>query len=575
MAIPAFFIDNVTVIKSGTVVVRGNRVTNLKSNTASVTGIYIANCKSLRAYRNQASTLSAKPDIDPFRDQEVSIGMQLVSCGLLSKGVQGTAILVYNTQTRCDFGLVAGSRSNLPNIYNNTTYNCNTHLSLGSDTELKNISMSNAEEHRSFNAGVAINALGTVSIDNFIKYGVANFDPDITQGENAYTEKPLFIDEKNENFTPDYVSPVINKGVANPLQTTYVDIGGVTTKITTEDTVQPDYQWDLLDNTFWDVDNEDSVEMAFIRTLQSRVVGANQAALFSAVRDYKLLEADSNLGFSEVFPTYSVYANESRTKKRVQDLWFAATNPGTIQALQNAIGGYNRYPSFFRRLEDRPNAWVIGDSTLGVDNVLLGQDGLRYGIQIEVLGTNTLSTSASGEAYDLVQNSVADLAPTHWFLRDEAQPENYIMFAEDYNGLENSTLNNMRFNDDNGIEPQGTGSCSLISPPISTTTSPVSGSTITVAASGYELSVLDRLYNPEVSRKVYYRKGDSAAEVTSSNWTEVTYHIGELLTLDKQFIQFRVTLQDVENTYDYEFVSLALRPYQAKRNWPSGFRLLA
>jgi len=329
-----------------------------------------------------------------------------------------------------------------------------------------------------------------------------------------------------------------------------------------------------MDKTFWDVDNDLTAEVSWIKAFQSRILANVDLATSTTRRDFFIKQMESALGFAELWPTNAGYQNNSKFQKRIADLWYAVLNPETLQAMQNAIGGYNLYPSFFKRLEDMDDCWVLGESSIGIDNTLLGYEGAKYGILIEMLGTSTISYAMSGECYNNVMNSVADAAPVKWRPYDYPQPVDYLLFTDSWNNWENCVLTNMIYNEDFNISPQSINTnCECVTPLIPTGAFPVSGViTVGPAPSGgglVEVSLLDRMYSEVLARQLYYRQGDTLMEVEADSWTQVTSVIGGYILLDTAYVQFKLDVQNVLRLGDYEFIALALRPWTEKRTgWP-------
>jgi hypothetical protein len=256
------------------------------------------------------------------------------------------------------------------------------------------------------------------------------------------------------------------------------------------------------------------------------------------------------------------YASQTKFHKRVMDIWFSGLNPAVVQSYQNGIGGYNFLPSFFKRMEDYEDGWIIGVSYIAHDNWLNSMEDLKYGIGIDVLGTSTMNQATSGECYNNVMKSLADIAPVRWFLHDQVQPPGYLIFTDMYNSFEDCPLSNMHYNDDFNISIIEEGTDGRITTPlIRTDTLVASGS-----PSGFvEVSLLDRTYSENITREFYYRQGTS--EATMPAWEEITDWIGGVLTLDQPYVQFRIDVTNVIREIDYEFQGIGLRQYSSARDW--------
>ena len=212
---------------------------------------------------------------------------------------------------------------------------------------------------------------------------------------------------------------------------------------------------------------------------------------------------------------------------------------------------------------------LFRSSDVDVDNWLLGQEGQKYGILIDVLGLSTLSQEASGECYNNTMKSVADIAPVRWNLHHEPEPEHYRLFTDLYNGFENCELSNMVYNDDFNISPDIVQQdCQVTTPLISTEGIGASGIVYTetgpVSGAG-ELSTLDRIWSDNITRTMHYRLGES--EATMAEWTEVEHPIGEIIGLNSSYIQFKILVENCLRQIDYEFIGLCLRPYSSGRVW--------
>lgn len=561
--LPAFYVDNVQVFQTKTHTVRGNTVSDCYG--ATVTGIHITNCDTLRAKSNTVMRMRSLTgdstcfEIDNIRD----------------------ALLIYHIGSRANKSMYFHDIVTLVS-YNTTTHNCGLHHRLDRVTsaEMYNLALSVYEDHTNYlnSIGFLVDGSSTLTADYLDTFGISTLDigaGTVTIGSTVYLDKPLYFDEANDDLTPDHIAILVNTGTENPLHTVLTDIGGAESQVTNEATADRTYHQKLMDNTFWDVDNDQTAEVGYIKAFQSRILANTELAITTAKNDFYIKWMESSLGFSELWPTHAYYHNKTKFHKRVSDLWFSTNNAETVQALQNGIGGYNRYPSFFKRLEDTEDCWVIAHSAVGVDNTLLGYEGVKYGIRIDVLGVSTISQAMSGECYANVMDSVADVAPTKWRLNEYPQPVNYMLFADMWNNYEQCVLTNMIYNDDFAISPDLPNvDCTCLTPLIFTGVAPISGvSTVGPAPSGgglVEISLLDRMYSEVLTRQLYYRQGDSNADVVADTWTEIPNVIGGYFLLDKVYVQFKLTVQNVLRVNDYEFVSLALRPwYQRRTGWPT------
>lgn len=541
MALPSFYIDNINVNFSETVIVRGNTVSNCYGK--KITGIQVKNCTNLRAKNNKVLNLKTL-DGTGFNFQTIN-----------------NALLLYNVTSRCTTGFKLGSITAL-NVYNLTSHNCTTHIHSGSSGLFKNIALSSYIDHKTYKAciGFLLSSGVTIDLDYALYCGLDNLNSGgtLTQGSSVQEKKLLYVDEQNDDLTPDNISDAVNSGTANPIRTDSPDIGGIESEITDELTADRKYQYELLDNSFWDVDNQDSIEMAFIKAYQSRILANAESAEQSVERDMYAKTADSTLRFSELYPMSMRYANAQKFKLRVMDMWYAGQNAGTITAYNGSIGGYNLFPSFFKRMEDIDDAWIIGVSHVDYDNYLLGMEAQKYGIAIDVLGLSTLTRETSGECYNNVMKSVADIAPVYWTIHDEPQPSGYLLFTDLWNSFENCELENMFYDDNFSISPDIVLQDCVVTTPLIPT--------ITWAASGQvELSVLDRIYSEIITRTVYCRQGIGVGNM--SDWVSVEHPVGDIINIAAPYIQFKIEIEDIIRRIDYSFIGLCLRNYTTNRIW--------
>jgi hypothetical protein len=546
MTIPTFYPDNVTVLKSDTLLVRGNEVSDLTGPT--VTAYKLNNITNLRAKNNKALRIlsptgnSTGFDVDQVAD----------------------AVLVYNTASRIVTGFDFGAVASL-DVYNATVNNCTTGFSTASGGTFRNIALSAVKGNSLYRVanGIVSTAGTQLNVDYVVHSGLAIFASGlITEGDNITEELILYIDEANDDLTPDYVSALVNAGTDNPLLTASSDIGGIESEVTTEATAEVNYWYSLIDNVFWNTADKFSVESSFIRAFQSRVLANTEVTVSKVQRDTHIKLAASMTRFSELYPMHARYATQTRFKKRVMDMWYAGQNPATIQAYQNSIGGYNLFPSFFKRMEDYADGWIVGVSFVAYDNWLNSMEDLKYGIGIDVLGTSTMNQATSGECYSNVMSTVADIAPVRWFLHDEVQPTGYLVFTDMWNGFENCTLTNMHYNDDFNLGITDVDQAArAVTPLISTLAILGSG----VASGNVEISLLDRRFSEDVDRDFYFRQGTAADSMSA--WEELTVPIGSVLAVTDPYLQFRVDVDDAPSEIDYEFMGVTLRTYTSARSW--------
>jgi len=546
MTLPVFYVENVVVMDADTLMVRGNRVSDISGMGAI--GIQVTAVTNLRAKDNQAVRIRS-----PFADAK---GFEISNVT--------DAVLVYNVASRTNTGFDFSSIRSL-DVYNLTAHLCDRCV-VCEDGTFRNIAFSAYQEYDLYGKSYGFYApTGDIDIDYVYYWGLADLvesSVSTTSGSEVLEKHILYLDEPNDDLTPDYISPTVNSGTPNPLLVDTSDIGGVESSVTTETTAKINYWYELLDNSFWDISNQYSVEASFIKALQSRVLASAEVATTQAKNDMYIKTAVSVERFSELFPMYARYANSSAFKKRVMDVWYAAQNVGTIQAYQNAIGGYNLFPSFFKRMEDYEDGWIIDVSYVAYDNWLNSISDLRYGIGIDVLGTSTMNQATSGECYNNMANCVEDIAPIRWFLHNEVEPYGYLMFTDSYNSFEDCECINMHYNDDFNISTTVVDVSGQITTPLIPTASLVTTGT---GPSAIEVSMLDRIWSEDIARNMYYRQGASVG--TMSAWTELDNAVGEVILVDQDYLQFLITVDGVVREIDYEFMGICLRWYTSQRDW--------
>jgi hypothetical protein len=541
-----FYVNNDSVTFENTIFIRGNTVSDCYGD--SVIGIYATYHDTLRLKNNKTLRLRS------INKNATGFNLSAIR----------NALLVYNVASRCNRGFYFTNISEL-NVYNLTSHNCLTHIESDVAGYFYNLSLSAYPDSTYWNNCYGIKANAAIYADYIMYYGLGSLvDPTgtgiVTQGSNISLEHILYFDEQNDNLLSDYISPTVKSGVTNPLGDATPDISGIKGVVTNEYSVDRVYQYDLIDNSFWNVEDDYAVEMCFIKAFQSRILGNSETATTQVVSDYYLKTANSTLAFSELYPTHAYYNNASKFKKQVMGLWYSGQNVGVTSSYSVSIGGYNLLPTFINRLESFDGCWVINESYIDVDNYLLGDEGERHGIGLDVLGVSTMSSGASAECYTNVMESVADIGDVRWVLHDEVQPETYVMFTDMYNGWEDCTLDNMIYNDDFAIITDSIGaSGQIITPLISTEGLSISGGP-SGSVSGYvELSTLDKLFSETVQRDMYYRVGPNINNMTG--WSVIERPIGEILYNENEpYIQFRLDIFDVKRQMDYEFVGLCIRP---------------
>ncbi len=549
--LPAFYADNVRLIKSRTINVRGNVATNIVGGT--VKAFDIKNCENVRVKNNRAHKIRS------LSGTAVGFNFDHIK----------NAVMVYNTCSRAQVGFNFNTIQSL-NFYNATAHLCNTAFMSDSSGTFRNIAISSYSGYDLYKKATGFYVSnGTINLDYCLYYGLSSLveHGSVTLGDTIIEDQALYLDELNDDLTPDYISVQIGAGTENPLRVSTPDIGGVQSKVTSEETAAQNYWYDLIDNSFWDIENEKAAEVSFIKAFQSRVAAASDVATTQVKKDVYIKIAESVQRFAEVFPAYIRYETQVEYNKRVADLWFASQNPATVQSYQNGIGGYNLLPSFFRHMQAYADGWIVNVSYIAHDNWLGSMQDLRYGMGIDVLGISTLNQATSGECYTNIMNCIADIAPVRWFLHEEVQPTGYVVFTDMWNGFENCTLTNMLYNDNFGISiddidvNDGTGK--IITPLISTEN--IATSSVSSSGQAVEVSLLDRVWSESISRDLYWRQGHSTASMSS--WELITDPIGGVIYMNCPYLQFRVDISEVKRSVDYEFQGIALRGYTSTLDW--------
>jgi len=384
--VPAF-IDNNLITRTNTVQVLNNTVTDLSGATAVAFALY--NTTNALFKHNKALRIRSSLDM--------AIGYQIDYSLWL--------IMIYNVASRTNTGFYFDHVVDL-DVYNTTVHDCNLGFYSKARGTFRNIALSSYPDTALYRNSYGFYADGVVlDVDYAILYGLTSLveSGSVIEGGNVSEKQILYQNEPADDLTPDPISVLTHVGTDNPYTQVYFSIGGIESPVRGELSTDHMYHYDLMDNTFWSVDENTHAEVALIKALQSRVIANAELALTTAIRDYYLKTMESTLGYSERWPTYAYYADAYTFSRRVMDLWFATQNPGTVQAYQNAIGGYNLLPSFFKRQWDDDDYWNIGSHIINLatdparvlgTSWLPGGEGQRYGITIDVLGYSTLSSSA-------------------------------------------------------------------------------------------------------------------------------------------------------------------------------------
>lgn len=552
MALPYLYIDNVNLTHTETVQIRDNRVYDCYSN-GTVIGIHASNLDHVRVKDNQVMRIRSITD---------SLGMQFNHCN--------DVLLQSNTISRVQSG-VSFHAVNTLNVYNLTVHNAQHCIESDSSGTFRNVVLSTYQDSRYYksNYGFYLSGSPTIDLDYcyYMNLGQLAYGGTVNVGTNVEEKAIIYMDEPNDGLTPDYISELDSAGTQDAALDDPVFMGGIKSPVTDEVTAGRNYFYELIDETFWDMDNPKSGEYSFIRAFQSRFLASAEVAERQMERDLYLKQLGSLDRFTELFPMYEYYASGEQFRKRVMDLWFATTNPATLSAYNSSIGGYNLHPSFFMRMEDYTGSWIIGESYIDHDNWLLGYEGAKYGIFIDVLGISTLSHSASAECYTNTMRSVADIAPVRWFLHEEQQPTDYFLFTDNWNHYEECTLTNAIYNEQYCISAREDNTdVEILTPSIPVNgIGPIIAYTETYAPSGdVEVSLFDRVYSETLIRKFYYRVGSG---ISWGSWTEIVYPIGGHFILTEPYVQFKITVQYILDIIDYEFVGFCLRPYAPTRDF--------
>lgn len=555
-ALPQLLIDNATIYNSNTITIRGNTVRDITCDNDDAKGIEVIWPQNARVKENKVYRIASR--------SASSYGLTVAGCDDL--------LLFYNAVSRLDTGFKFNSITTL-NVYNATAHNCRCGVNTSSSGIFRNIALS-AYFHTKYYkqaVGFTVNA-GTVDLDyayHFNLAQLANGIGNVTVGGVVLEKEILYLDEPSDDLTPDHISELVKIGTTDPSGVVQPDIGGVASEVTlSQTTPNRKYQYDLIDNSFWYIEYDKAVEISFIKAMQSRILANAELANTEVVNNVYLKDANGVSRFTELYPMYARYCNADRFQKRVMDVWYAGQNCGTTQAYQNGIGGYNLLPTFLRHLLDRDSCWIVNESFIDYDNYLLGSAEQKFGIGLDVLGISTLTIATSAECYRNVMDSIADVGPVEWTLHEEVEPTGYLIFADMYNGFSNCTLTNMVYSDNYAIIPEEVDqTCEALTPVI-----PLTGiSTLTLGATGvvedYEFSLLDRTYSQNVTRTIYYRTGNALGSMSA--WTTASKAIGQVVSTDKVYIQFKVRVTGVLRVIDYEFNGVALRHYTTSRDWNS------
>lgn len=547
--LPAAYVDNVSLMSSSTLVNRGNIVSDCTG--FDITGIKIENCEDVLVKNNKCVRLHSTGG--------TGRGFHITNCENVN--------LLYNTASRVDVGFDFSILSSLI-MYNATAHNCDICIQTSEDAEIRNLALSAYPDWKLYknNLGIFTQGGASVDVDYMIYAGIGTLTSgNVTVGTTVGEKRIMYVDEENDDLTPEYVSTLVGTGTANGLYDDHIDIGGIQSQVKDEETAKIKYFYNMLDNSFWDVENEAAAEVSFIKAIQSKIFAYAETEFNVAKNDYYLKTMASSYGFSSLFPANMRYQTASKFNKRVADLFYATQKPGTLESLNTGIGGYNLLPSFFTRIEDATFGWILGESAVDVDNWLLGYEGIRCGIYVDMLGTSTLSVAASGECYNNLTECIADIAPIKLFLHNEVQPSGYVMVTDLWNGFENCELTNMHYSDDFTIEPNDADQTGTIITPLLSTEEVVSTLGVTPSGDNVQISVLDRLRSENVQRALYFRQGTGSGSLGA--WEEIENTIGGHFTVTDPLIQFKLLIEDNPRAHDYEFIGLCFRTYSIARDF--------
>lgn len=556
MALPQLLIDNNSIYTTDTITLRNNVVRDIICDNDEAKGIEIIWSQNARVKENKVYRINSRTAL--------SYGITVEGCSDL--------LLFYNAVSRTHTGFVFSSIADL-NVYNATAHDCWYGVTTNSSGTFRNIALSAYHNTKYYKQAVGFSiSNGTVDLDYAYYFNLGQLSSGagiITTGATVLEKEILYLDEPNDDLTPDHISELVKIGTTDPSGVTQPDIGGVASEVvTTQTTPNRKYQYQLIDNSFWYIEYAKAVEVSFIKAFQSRVLANCELANTEVENNVYLKYANGVSRFTELYPMYARYCNADRFQKRVMDMWYAGQNCGTVQAYQNGIGGYNLLPTFLKRLLDRDNSWIIGESYVDYDNYLLGTAEQHFGFGLDILGISTLTIATSAECYRNVMDSVADVGPVEWLLHEEVQPSGYLVFVDMYNGFNSCTLDNMVYSDNYAIIPKEINQdCELTTPLL-----PLIGiSTLTLGVTGvtedFEFSLLDRSYSEDITRTISYRTGNLLGGM--STWVEAKKAVGQVFSTDKLFVQFKVAVTGVSRVIDYEFDGLAIRRYISSRNWIS------
>ena len=532
------YIDNTTISRSTTTIIAGNVIKNIYSDTLAV-GIRIDGVNTLILRDNKVSVCRSQTD---------SAGIHVSN----TTNVNASFNTVSRTKTGLNLDTVTTSK-----VWNFTAHNCETCINGKTTGTYYNIVLSSYNDNTTYktNVGFYIPTGKSATTDYVAYYGLGDLyttagTGTFTLGNTSWTDKPLYVDEPNDDLTPDHTSFLVKNGITEPRLYENPSLGGVQSLITDEETAPTDYFYDLIDNSFWDIDNEVAGEVCITRANQSRVLANCERALFQVTKDFYIKTASSLDIFASPFPINSNYLTPSKYKKAVMDLWYSSANACTSTSYERSIGGYNLLPTFIKRTWDYPEYWIIDDSYLDYDNYLMGMDDQKYGIWLDVLGVSTITSEAFNECYGNVQNSISDIAPVRWNCHDEVEPTDFVIFTKWYNDWDLCTLTNMVYNEDEHISIYVVGTQGQILTP------EIYVDHISLYDS-VELATFDRINSETVSRTMYYRTGTGPG--TMGSWVEIARPIGEVLPLDSNpYIQFKFVVDNVLRQIDYEFISLGM-----------------
>ena len=325
---------------------------------------------------------------------------------------------------------------------------------------------------------------------------------------------------------------------------------------------QPNYVYQLFDTKFWE-DSETSNIVKLIRTLQY----ALYASLESSVREVQLnwyTRLAVNLErFTSIFGNKAYNNMPYETfRRRVTDTWLAFMNPATKVSLNSIVGAYTYLPIFSYKLPDWPDELNLGTSCLGQETqpetYVLTRDEYRAGIIIEIFNTNSLTDEFLAEMLKLLDWNVS-INSFRYILHETAQPSGYLTIQTGVDAFDKAVMSNSQITTRGSIEPI------LSTQAVNFRTYPIDIYPLGNDDDALEVAILDRILTDAVQVITYYRFGSSINESDPSWGTFRILDRGNpFITLEQQYVQFRITAQPLQRTDDYEFYSIIIKGNELK-----------